>query len=322
MVKRDPAVEVLEVSDDRIKFVLSKTDTSMANALRRVMLAEVPTITIDLVDFEDNTSVLQDEYIAHRLGMIPLSSQGAADMKYKWECECTDGCHLCTVKFTLDVKNDGEEVRNVTSYDLRTDEENVQPIHESCKPPDLQEGEGILIVKLKAGQRLKFSAFAYKGQGKMHMKWSPSCTTTYQMDPDITIDYGKMEGWTDREKADFVKSCPAKVFTMENNSGIVDIEDASRCMYCDECKKTGAAILRTRHAANKYPDVPVSLLLSTPVADVRPKEGRFIFTTESNGSLPAKDIVKQALHCLKTKLSVTSQEVNKVVDGEEDKQFY
>lgn len=67
-------MQIRELSDAHCKFVLSATDTSIANALRRVMLAEVPTIAIDLVDLEANSSVLNDEFIAHRLVCNPSIS--------------------------------------------------------------------------------------------------------------------------------------------------------------------------------------------------------------------------------------------------------
>ncbi len=48
-------------------------DASLANAFRRILLAEVPTLAIEDVFFTDNTSVIQDEVLAHRLGLIPLT---------------------------------------------------------------------------------------------------------------------------------------------------------------------------------------------------------------------------------------------------------
>lgn len=71
---RQPQIEILELKEDSMVFLLTKTDTSIANALRRIMIAEVPTMAIDLVEIENNTSVLHDEFIAHRLGLIPLRS--------------------------------------------------------------------------------------------------------------------------------------------------------------------------------------------------------------------------------------------------------
>ena len=69
-----PKIEITELKGDSIKFTLIGTDLSVANALRRILLAEVPTFAIENVYFESNTSVLCDEFIAHRLGMIPLYS--------------------------------------------------------------------------------------------------------------------------------------------------------------------------------------------------------------------------------------------------------
>lgn len=70
--QRFPKVEVLFIAPHFISFVLSETDTSMANTIRRIMIAEVPTLAIDLVEYHENSSVLNDEYIAHRLGLIPI----------------------------------------------------------------------------------------------------------------------------------------------------------------------------------------------------------------------------------------------------------
>jgi DNA-directed RNA polymerase II subunit RPB3 len=79
--QRFPKVEVLSIAPHAISFILSETDTSVANALRRIMIAEVPTIAIDLVEYAENSSVLNDEYIAHRLGLIPIRYTPEGSMK-------------------------------------------------------------------------------------------------------------------------------------------------------------------------------------------------------------------------------------------------
>lgn len=81
-VTAGPKISINELTEEHVKFVLYDCDLSMANALRRIMLSEVPTIAIDLVEFESNTSVLADEFLAHRLGLVPLSSHRARDFKY------------------------------------------------------------------------------------------------------------------------------------------------------------------------------------------------------------------------------------------------
>ncbi|EKU21079.1 DNA-directed RNA polymerase II subunit RPB3, partial [Nannochloropsis gaditana CCMP526] len=106
---RAPKLEILELKDDFIKFILSDTDASVANALRRVMIAEVPTLAIDLVSFEVNSSVLNDEYLAHRLGLIPLRSvnpryKKVADLKDFRDCDCDSHCSRCSVELSLDVR--------------------------------------------------------------------------------------------------------------------------------------------------------------------------------------------------------------------------
>ena len=82
-------LEILDISNEKIRFNLDNCDISIANALRRIMLAEVPTIAIHMVEVYENTSVLPDELIVHRLGLIPLTSN-KIDFRYNWECDCRD----------------------------------------------------------------------------------------------------------------------------------------------------------------------------------------------------------------------------------------
>lgn len=72
----DPKIQLRSLTDQRADFILSNVSLSFANALRRVIIAEVPTVAIDTVEIMNNTTVLPDEMLAHRLGMIPLISTG------------------------------------------------------------------------------------------------------------------------------------------------------------------------------------------------------------------------------------------------------
>lgn len=65
---------MIRVAKYVVEFELFDTDLAIANALRRIMISEVPTLTIDLVEMKENTSALHDEFIAHRLGLVPLVS--------------------------------------------------------------------------------------------------------------------------------------------------------------------------------------------------------------------------------------------------------
>lgn len=67
--KDSPQVKIRQLDDDYCEFELKKTDASIANALRRIMLAEVPTLAVDMVEIHNNTTALNDEFIAHRLGI-------------------------------------------------------------------------------------------------------------------------------------------------------------------------------------------------------------------------------------------------------------
>ena len=66
-------VNVTRLSQRSIELDLLGVDASIANAIRRALIAEVPTMCIENVYIMNNTSVVQDEVLAHRLGLIPLN---------------------------------------------------------------------------------------------------------------------------------------------------------------------------------------------------------------------------------------------------------
>lgn len=76
-----PSIEITDRTAEKLEFTLRECDSSVMNALRRIMIAEVPTLAIDLVTIYENSSVLFDEFIAHRLGLIPLYSEGIGELK-------------------------------------------------------------------------------------------------------------------------------------------------------------------------------------------------------------------------------------------------
>ena len=57
-----------------MQFDLIGVDCSLANAFRRILLSEVATMAIEKVFVFNNTSLFQDEFLAHRLGLIPIKA--------------------------------------------------------------------------------------------------------------------------------------------------------------------------------------------------------------------------------------------------------
>src|SRR3989338_8729132 len=85
--------------EPQLSFVVRGINYSIANLLRR-MNEEVPILAIDEVDIIKNDSALNDEILAHRLGLIPIST----DKTFTPFGECTckgKGCSKCTVSLTL-----------------------------------------------------------------------------------------------------------------------------------------------------------------------------------------------------------------------------
>ncbi|KAL4615370.1 DNA-directed RNA polymerases II, IV and V subunit 3-like [Castanea sativa] len=284
--QRFPKVKIREMKDDMVKFELRETDASVANALRRVMIAEVPTVAIDLVEIEVNSSVLNDEFIAHRLGLIPLTSDRAMSMRFSRDCDACDGdgqCEFCSVEFHLRAKCLTDQTLDVTSKDLYSSDHTVVPV-EFSDPNDPGEQRGIIIVKLRRGQELRLRAIARKGIGKDHAKWSPAATVTFMYEPTIRINEDLMETLSLEEKRTWIESSPTKVFDIDPVTQQVVVVEPEAYTYDDEVIKKADAMGKSG------------------LVEIEAKEDSFIFTVESTGAIKASQLVLNAIEILKQKL--------------------
>ena len=173
-----PKISIIELTTDTIKFVLYDTDLSIANALRRILLAEIPTLAIDLVEIENNTSVLCDEFLSHRLGLIPLTSSAIRKFLYTRDCTCMQNCPGCSVELNLNVKCTDDSTLEVTSRSLISQHPEVYPCFQN------EEDNGILIAKLRKNQEIRMKCIAKKGIAKEHAKWAPVSAVGFEYDPD------------------------------------------------------------------------------------------------------------------------------------------
>ncbi|MEK6849547.1 MAG: DNA-directed RNA polymerase subunit D [Nanoarchaeota archaeon] len=174
------------VSEDkksgRVTFLLKETTPAFANALRRTIIEDVPTMAIEDVEIVKNGSALYDEMIAHRLGLIPLKT----DLKGytpKDECTCAGaGCAKCTVVLTLKAK--GPCI--VLAGELKSKDPKIKPVFADTP-----------IVELLKNQELEFEATAQLGRGKEHVKWSPALAW-YEYEPTVTIHQDKVAACKDK----------------------------------------------------------------------------------------------------------------------------
>ncbi|ETI21363.1 hypothetical protein G647_07709 [Cladophialophora carrionii CBS 160.54] len=192
-------VTVREVERDRCDFVLQSCSLALANSLRRAMLAEIPTISIDLVDISINSSVLPDEYLAHRLGLIPLTSKGVDEnLLYTRDCDCDSNCERCSVVLRLHARCDKAGTMLVFASDLIVKE----PRQDGIGQPVIRDanGHGPLIAKLRHGQEIQLECIAKKGIAKEHAKWAPTSAVGFEYDPNNKLRH--VDYWYETDAKD------------------------------------------------------------------------------------------------------------------------
>jgi DNA-directed RNA polymerase subunit D len=163
-------VEFIERTDRRARFVARGLTPAFANGVRRAMIADVPTFSVDDVRFVENSSVMFDEMIGLRLGLVPLTTPLG-------DFEVGD-----VVTLALDV----EGPATAYSGDIETSDPLVKPADEN-----------VPIIELKEGQRLELEADAVLATGKSHAKQQGGVAVGYRHlqrvevvgdDPDAEFD--------------------------------------------------------------------------------------------------------------------------------------
>lgn len=276
---------VRELTDARCSFTVDGVRPDIVNALRRTLIADVPKMAIDEVEFHmgpirdeegneyDSNSALFDEMIAHRLGMVPIPTD-IQHFTFRDQCECGGaGCPHCTIIYVLNKKGPC----TVYSGDLQPLGDITLNIKEELIP----------IVKLKEKQALLIYATAILGQGKDHAKWQPVTICGYKYYPKITV---KDVCCYDAEEC--VQSCPRNVFAIEKGKVVVkNLENCDLCMNCVEnCESSDGR--------------------GEPAVEVEEETNKYIFTFETDGSITAKDALVYALTTLENRYEELREQVS------------
>jgi DNA-directed RNA polymerase subunit D len=257
-------IEVLEKDETNLRLVIKEADVPLMNALRRIALAQVPSMAIDEVVMIENSSILQDEIIAHRLGLTPLKTDlDSYNLPEECECQSEFGCSLCRVTLTMDADST-EGTRTVYSGELVSENPEIIPV--SDKVP---------IIKLAKGQKLKLEAYARLGKGKVHAKWQPVSVCAYKYHPKIDV---ASEKCTDCGKC--VDICPKKVLAMKDNK--VEVKALLECNLCMDC-------------VDACPQKPSAITVEW-------EKDAFIMNIESTGALSPERVLQEATKILDTQL--------------------
>ena len=264
-------IQILEKTGDFMRFIVRGVNVPFVNALRRIMLTEVPAMAIDEIVILENSSILNDEILAHRMGFIPLKTD-LDSYNLPEECKCGSdlGCNLCRANLTLEAEA-ADKIMTVYSGEMKPENPDIAPVSDK-----------IPIVKLAPEQRLKFEAYARLGQGKKHAKWQPVSMCTYMYLPEIKIDSKRCDAC-----GKCVKVCPEGILVEAD--GTIKTQNEIECTLCMDC-------------VDACPKDPAAVEVSWD-------ETAFIFKVESTGALPVERIVVEAVEILDKKIKDFSKQV-------------
>jgi DNA-directed RNA polymerase subunit D len=267
-------IQILEKTDEYMRFIVSGVNVPFVNALRRIMITEVPTMAIDEIVILENSSILNDEILAHRMGLIPIKTDlDTYNLPEECKCESEFGCNLCRANLTLESEATDKSM-TVYSGELKPENPDIVPV--SKKIP---------IAKLAPEQRLNLEAYARLGKGKKHAKWQPVSMCTYMYLPEVKVDSKRCDAC-----GKCVKVCPEEVL-IETADGKIETQKVIECTLCMDC-------------VDACPKDPAAVEVSWD-------KNAFIFKIESTGALSPERIVTEAVKILDKKVKDFSNQLKK-----------
>ena len=242
-------VTFIDRGDRTVRFLVRGVTPAFANGVRRAILADVPTLSIDSVRVIENSSVMFDEQIALRPGLVPLSTPD----DYRPDEAVT---------LAIDV----EGPATAYSGDLVSTDDQVQPADEN-----------VPIIDLKEGQRLELEADARLGVGKDHAKHQGGVAVGYRHLQRVEV-VGETGEFEDEE---------ARILR-----GVIEEGAADHAAEDVEDGDLVPADAFDNDLSQRYPGKEV---------DVEDVPNAFVFSVESDGSVPVEDLVVEAVGTLHTR---------------------
>lgn len=296
-------IKIVKYNSMEMEFDLIGIQASIVNAFRRILLSDVPSMAFEKVFIYNNTSIVQDEVLAHRLGLIPLKADPRQFIFRQPDDE--EGSEVDTLKFELKIRcswnreaseRDPISVKQVNTK-VHSSHINWLPIGSQVsmyKPKDVGPIHGdILISKLVPGQEIDIQLHAIKGIGRDHAKFSPVATAFYRLLPEITLTRD-IEG----EQAYKLQKCfsPGVIGLQKTKSGSVKafVNDARY----DTCSRN----------VFRHDDLKDSVILE------RVKH-HFIFSIESVGALPPDTLFIESIQTLRKDCSELLEELEGMRKG-------
>ncbi|CBX95378.1 hypothetical protein IAQ61_004200 [Plenodomus lingam] len=298
-------------------FSLVSIDTSVANAIRRILIAEIPSLAIEDVFIYQNTSIIQDEVLAHRLGLIPLCGSCDGLRWMKWFHKATgleDGSgtqsDYNTIVLRLNKKCEWQDgglqraVAGETDPDKLYINHNVyardmiwEPIGRQAQmfPPGAEirsTNPDILIAKMRPGQEIALSMHAHKGIGQDHAKFSPVATASYRLLPTIDIT----EPITGPDAKKFARCFPR---------GVIRLDTVTAAHIAQDPRLAGKQDESLAVVEDPMNDTVSRECLRHPEFKDKVKLGRvrdhFIFRIESTGQWESDELFLESVKLLRVK---------------------